>query len=238
MRRTLLSAACALACIGLFLPTVAGAENLGFPYYGGLSDNQVPLIPCSGFARVGGGDGSAVVDPQTIGYERDGKGALLPECESICDIFVLANRVLWLVISVMVTIIGPVFFFIGGFMLLISGGSTGRREEAMRIIKGTAVGLLILLCASLIVNQMLFLIFNANWGEAIKARVENNKDKYGFSADQVKNLFTWNSIACSVENARVKITPAATTPKKNTPPVDPNAPIQTSPTIIINQPTR
>lgn len=209
MRRALLLAACALAAFGIFLPTVSHAEKIPFPYYGGFAGQRIPLLPCTGFAVSPAGPGTpeqAVVDPGTIGYTDSTNSQVLPRCTSICDLFVFANRLLWFVISVMVTIIAPLFFFVGGIMIFISGGNPGKRESAMKIIQGTGVGLLILLCSSLIVNQMLFLIFNQQWGDALKARVENSPE-LGFTKEEVENMFTWNNIACSVNASGVQLTP-------------------------------
>lgn len=222
MRRAFLLLACAVVAFGVLVPTITEAQEVGFPYYGGLGGGE-PLIPCTGFGKMGA-EQVTVVSDETVGTSASGE--VLPQCTSICDVFVLLNRLIVLAVTIMVTIITPVFLFLGGALVFLSGGNPSRRQQAMQVIKGTMVGLVIVLCSTLLVGQMLFVIFNQTWGDALKERVASNPDS-GFTAEQVDGMFSWDNIACTVTAGGIKFSPYDPRPATG----------GTTPNTTINSPT-
>ncbi|MBI2075178.1 MAG: hypothetical protein HYZ07_00530 [Candidatus Harrisonbacteria bacterium] len=89
---------------------------------------------------------------------------LVPECEgvkcSICDLVKLANNVIgWLTrFSFALAIIAVA---VGGYFLLVSGGSEERVKKGKQIITSAVIGLFIVLAAWAIVNTVLQVIIGA-----------------------------------------------------------------------------
>ncbi len=78
--------------------------------------------------------------------------------EPVCDFnqfMVLLNTVINTLIFWSVTIIAPLLFVYAGFLLITSGGSPGKKDQAKNVFKKTVIGLLIMLSAWLVVNTLL-----------------------------------------------------------------------------------
>jgi|GEM_PF-4641558 len=219
-RRILALAACTLALYGatFLFPATGHAADLGFPYYGGLTNGDAPLLPCTGFFQFGG---EAVVSDVALNG--------LPQCTNVCQVFEFANRLIVLAVSIMVTIVAPIFIFVGAFLIFTSGGDPGKRQQAGRILQGVLVGIVLVLCATLIVNQLLFIIFNRAFGEEIRDRLKAQPGT-GVTAAEADDLFGWNDISCTVIAGGVEFTPYST--KKAAPASNGTPPDDTPPIIV------
>lgn len=103
-----------------------------------LSTKAAGLVPC------GGSD-----DPSTI------KDESLP-C-TVCDLLVLFQNVLKKALEFAFLIV-IVFIVYGGFCWIFSGGNETNIKAGMKIITNAMIGLMIVLCAWLIVNTVFWLI--------------------------------------------------------------------------------
>lgn len=213
MRRALTLAAVAVIALGAFLstPSVTEAAKLGFPYYGGIGGGT-GLLPCTGFFQFGG---HSVVSDQAIGTDIDSEGneILRPQCTNFCQIFEFANRLIIFAVTIMVTIITPVFVFIGAALIFLSGGDPAKRQSASKILQGVAIGLALVIGSTLIVNQMLFVIFNRTFGEAIKDNLKtaiNQGQNIGLTAAQADNVFGFDNISCTVIAGGIEFNPYST----------------------------
>ena len=241
LRVTLSSVLAAIALVVVLSPSVVFAADdpdaVSFPYYGGLSERDKPLLPCTGFVHLEGtvqvkkmendanGIPREVLDEDKNNiyvpkdYKFDAVGVTttngLRQCQSMCDVLVFGNRLIILALSLLVTIFLPLMIIIGGFYILTGGGNPGQRATGMKIIQGTLVGLAITVGAFLIVNQMLVLIFKQGYGNALQAELKDQikKGQLGITEKDIPS-FSWNSITCSVDpkGAGVIVTPPKETP--------------------------
>ncbi len=72
-------------------------------------------------------------------------------CKSLCDLVCTVANVIYFFIGVVIWIITPIMVALGGIRIMLSRGNPGQLESAKKMIWGTVVGLLIVLCAYLIV---------------------------------------------------------------------------------------
>lgn len=190
MRRFFLAALLGTLVLGgLALPQVSHAQEIPFPYFGGLTDKNLPLLPCTGFLDLGSGY-------QVVSVEATNA---LPPCSSLCDFFPLFNRLLWFALSVLTVIIIPFTIFAGGAMIFLSGGNPGRRSQGISIITGTLLGTAFILGAFLITNQLLLIVFKEGWGDALQKAAKDQATQIGISPDNVPS-FAWDNISCSITN--------------------------------------
>lgn len=103
-----------------------------------LSTKAAGLVPC------GGSD-----DPSTI------KDESLP-C-TVCDLLVLFQNVLDFAIKIAFLIV-IIFIVYGGFCWIFSGGNEANIKTGQKIMTNAIIGLVIILCAWLIVNTVFWLI--------------------------------------------------------------------------------
>ena len=93
---------------------------------------------------------------------------------SLCDIFLMAQKMIDFIIGLIV-IIAPILIAVGGFMILLGGANPGQVDTGKKIIKNAIIGIIIALVAWTLIN-MVFLalaggdkgvgkIFNAPWNE-------------------------------------------------------------------------
>jgi len=73
-------------------------------------------------------------------------------CTSLCDLIQTAENVIYFGISVVVFILTPILIAWGGIMFMFSRGKPEGITKARNILTGAVIGLLIALCAWLIVN--------------------------------------------------------------------------------------
>jgi len=91
-----------------------------------------PLISCTGAGAEGGTDSK--------------------NCTNLCDLVSTAANLVYFGIGIVIWIVTPIMFAWSGMLFLISRGSTERTGQARKMITGTVIGLLIVLCAYLIVS--------------------------------------------------------------------------------------
>ena len=72
----------------------------------------------------------------------------------VCDLFILAKNVLNFVIEIAFGL-GAIFFAWGALTIMTAGGSETKYSEGIKIITSAVYGLLIVLCAWLIVGTVL-----------------------------------------------------------------------------------
>lgn len=80
------------------------------------------------------------------------------DCTSICEIFVLVQRLIYFGITLVFFAIAPVLFAWGGIMILIASGSPQRLATGKKILTGTVVGVSIALGSYLIVTTFFWII--------------------------------------------------------------------------------
>jgi hypothetical protein len=124
----------------VLLPLVASAhapQLWGMPpgYWG-------PILSCSGSGQGG-----------------------LPKCTSLCDLLHTFQNVIYFGISLAFFAIAPVLLIWGGVLILIAGANPGLLEQGKKILTGTLIGILIVLCAFLIVNTFLWFLAKSGGGQ-------------------------------------------------------------------------
>lgn len=72
-------------------------------------------------------------------------------CQSVCDLVCTSANVVYFGIGVVIWIALPIMFAWGGLLLILSRGNTEGTGKAKKMLTGTVIGLLIVLCAYLIV---------------------------------------------------------------------------------------
>jgi hypothetical protein len=97
-----------------------------------------PLVTCVG-----------VQNPSSAGT---GGGKPLPQCTSICDLVSTIANVIYFSIGVVIWILVPIMVAWAGILFLISRGNSERTGQARKMITGVVMGLLICLCAYLIIS--------------------------------------------------------------------------------------
>ncbi len=98
------------------------------------------------------------------------------DCTSICEIFVLVQRLIYFGITLVFFAIAPILFLYGGVTLLISAGSPEKISSGKKILTGTIYGVALALGSFLIVNTFFWII-----GLAVGSPLSN-----------------WSSIACKM----------------------------------------
>ena len=96
-----------------------------------------PLVTCWG----------APVLTDTTGNETPNGNA----CTSVCDLVDTVANVIYFGIGVVIWIITPIMFAISGIMFMISRGNPEGTSQAKKMITGTVIGLLVVICAYIIV---------------------------------------------------------------------------------------
>lgn len=98
---------------------------------------------------------------------------------TLCDLFTLAKNITTFLSLTIAPALAVLAFAMAGFKILTSGGSPGARQEGIKIIRNTIIGLLIVFGAWIIINELL-LFFVGGVGTA-----------------QIKGLpMPWSTITC------------------------------------------
>ena len=79
-------------------------------------------------------------------------GAKLPPCQNLCDFVAQIIQILYFLIGVGIWIVIPVMFVWGGVSIMLARGNPAKASEARKILTGAVVGVIIMLCAWLIVS--------------------------------------------------------------------------------------
>lgn len=74
---------------------------------------------------------------------------------SLCDIFTLGQNIVDFLTKAIAPALAVLAFAMAGFKILTSGGSPGARQEGIKIIRDTIIGLLIVFGAWIIINELL-----------------------------------------------------------------------------------
>ncbi len=74
-----------------------------------------------------------------------------PTCQSFCDLFATVANVIYFCIAVVIWIIAPIMFLWAGILFMTSAGNQERVGQARKMLTGTVIGVLIVLCAYLLV---------------------------------------------------------------------------------------
>jgi len=82
------------------------------------------------------------------------------EC-GICGLLMLGQRIIYVMISAIIFVIAPIRFLWGGFLILVSRGSSESVGRGKKMIYNTVIGLLIGMGAFLIVQTFLWLLGGA-----------------------------------------------------------------------------
>ena len=104
-----------------------------------------PIVSCTGNYPIGAG-GRAITSNNPSGK---------PNCKNLNDLIQTFINAIYLLMSVGLFAIAPILFIIGGLMMIASGGNPERITQARKTMIGAVVGVVIVLCAYLIVNTVI-----------------------------------------------------------------------------------
>ena len=110
----------------------------------------------------------------------------LPVCQA-CNAVRLGQNIINFFVAA-ASFIGIGMLIYAGFLLLTSGGNTGGRDNAKRIIWNVLIGLVIVLIAWLAIDTVMKYLFQGNVGEPGSPLYEQFKEGSGFGP--------WNQIEC------------------------------------------
>ena len=82
-------------------------------------------------------------------------GQTPPTCNNLCDFIGTFINATYLLLSIAIFILTPVFLVWGGVMIMLAGANPGILETGKKILTGTVISLAIVLCAYLLVNTAL-----------------------------------------------------------------------------------
>jgi Type IV secretion system pilin len=97
-----------------------------------------PLISCTGAGPTGGTDNK--------------------NCSDVCDLVCTAGNVVYFGIGVVIWIVLPIVFAWSGILLIISTGNPEQIGKAKKMLTAAVIGLLIVICAYLIVYTFLHVL--------------------------------------------------------------------------------
>jgi hypothetical protein len=78
-----------------------------------------------------------------------------PVCNNLCDLMDTIINIIYFVMSIAIFIITPLMFVTGAIMIMVSGANPEMLGTGKRILKGTVIGLAIVLCSYLIVATVI-----------------------------------------------------------------------------------
>jgi hypothetical protein len=110
-------------------------------------------LPATGLAAVfpGQWDWSKSIVPC-------GPGLPKPSCDSICDLFPLAQNLISFGITIVIEILAPIAIVIGAFYIITAGDSPDRLKTGKNAIIYAAIGIIIALGSFIIINTFLWLL--------------------------------------------------------------------------------
>lgn len=89
--------------------------------------------------------------------QRSDDGKFADPCSSLCDLIATGQRAIYFGITMALFILAPIFFLYGSFMFVISRGNSEKLKIAKNILINTALGVVIVLVAFVLVNT--FFVF-------------------------------------------------------------------------------
>lgn len=84
---------------------------------------------------------------------------------NFCDIFVLLHNIFWFITINLAAPLSVLLFMIGAFILMFSGANEGWKTRAKSILRGTLIGVIIVLLSWVIVNTTINVIAGSTTGQ-------------------------------------------------------------------------
>lgn len=113
------------------------------------------LLPQISFAAIGP---EALRGPLVSCSAAPGEGSSLKKCVSLCDALLTFKNITEFIISLALFILAPLFLGIGGFTILTAGANPARRSQGTTMIRGTIIGIIIILSAFVLISSFIRLI--------------------------------------------------------------------------------
>jgi len=137
MKQKLLTAGLAFISLAILIIPIA-MPSLAFAAHNSLQTNVFkptilagPLLLCTGVPSNG--------------------GAISNTCQNLCDLVAQIAQVIYYMIAVVIWIVTPILIAVGGIMIMLGGANPGMIETGKKTITGAVWGIIIVLCAWLIV---------------------------------------------------------------------------------------
>ncbi len=140
-----------MAVLAMLLPIAASADtfNPGNTNIWDLNIVRGPLVLCHGNTVILGSVDKFGVP--TISAEKD-------TCRDICNLIETIVHLIYFGMGVILWIVAPILFGVGGFMLLIAGASPEMITKGKKTLSGTVIGVIILISSWLILNTFIYFV--------------------------------------------------------------------------------
>lgn len=126
---------------------------------GNVSYTTPSLWPTGYWGPVVWCTGSTLAQPNPTPSPVSGTaGQTPPTCTNLCDLIGTFINAIYLIFSIAIFIIAPILVVVGGIMIMIAGANPGMLETGKKILTGAVVGIVIVLCAYLLVNTFLVIL--------------------------------------------------------------------------------
>ena len=83
------------------------------------------------------------------------EGSLGRNCQNLCDLVFQFATIVYLLIAAVIWVIAPIAFVTGGIMYMFAGANPGLASTARKALTGTVIGVVIVLCAYIIIATFL-----------------------------------------------------------------------------------
>lgn len=83
---------------------------------------------------------------------NNGTGSTLPPCNNLCDLVAQIANIIYFIIGVVIWIITPILIAVAGIMYMLGGPNPEMVGRAKKTITGAVWGVVIVLCAWLLVS--------------------------------------------------------------------------------------
>jgi hypothetical protein len=112
--------------------------------------------------------------------KREAFGKFSDPCSSLCDLLATTKNALYFGLTLVLLVIAPIAFVIGGIIMIISVGNEEKFKKGKAILTNAVWGVVIVLAAFVIVNTFLTILAPKISGNVISS--------------------SWNSIDCKPES--------------------------------------
>ena len=85
-------------------------------------------------------------------------------CGNLCDLISQFINIIYIAIAWVIWIIAPIAFIAGGIMYMLAGANPGMESTAKKALTGTVIGVVIVLCAYVIIFTFVKFLGIANIG--------------------------------------------------------------------------
>jgi hypothetical protein len=116
----------------------------------------VPFVASAQTVHTNVWDPSIIKGP-LITCTGDGSGGF-SACQSFCDLVATFINVIYWGIGLVLWVLAPIFFAVGGVIYLIAGANAESISRARKTLIGTVIGVLIVVSAWLIINTFVTVI--------------------------------------------------------------------------------